>query len=180
MGGPRGLDVGAAKPFHAAAVTSHRRGHPSRDVPTIRSHWPEYASEALCLALFIVSAAAIARLLRQPLSPLASWMPAAALQRVPMGIAMGVTLVAIVYSPLGRRSGAHMNPALTLTFLRLGKIAPLDAAAYVLAQFAGGAAGIVAATALLGGLPADPAVNFVATVPRPAGPAVAVPPVPRR
>src|SRR5262249_25794396 len=147
---------------------------------TIRSHWPEYASEALCLALFMVSAVAFATLLPHPLSPRAAWMPGAVRGRVPMGIAMGSPLVAIVYSPLGRRSGAHMNPALTLTYLRLDKIAPLDAAAYVFAQFAGGAAGIVAATALLGGLPADPAVNFVATVPRPAGPAVAVPPVPRR
>jgi len=167
------LDVGGADPFHSATVTWHRCRHPSRDVPTIRSHWPEYASEALCLALFMVSAAAFATLLRHPLSPLSAWMPAAALQRVPMGIAMGLTLVTIVYSPLGRRSGAHMNPALTLTFLRLGKIAPLDAAGYVVAQFAGGAAGIGAATALLGGLPADPSVNFVATVPGPAGPAVA-------
>ena len=44
-----------------------------------------------------------------------------------MGIAMGLTAVALIYSPLGARSGAHMNPAVTLTFLRLGKIAPVDA-----------------------------------------------------
>jgi len=86
---------------------------------------------------------------------------------------MGLTLVAIVYSPLGRRSGAHMNPALTVTFLRLGKVAAIDAAAYVVAQFAGGALGIAAATVLLAGLPADPSVNFVATVPGPQGEAAA-------
>jgi aquaporin Z len=142
-------------------------------MPLIRSHWPEYASEALCLALFMVSAATFATLLRHPLSPLAAWMPLPAVRRLPMGIAMGLTLVAIVYSPLGRRSGAHMNPAVTLTFLRLGKIAPADAAAYVVAQFAGGAAGILAATALLAGLPAHPAVNFVATVPGASGSAAA-------
>jgi aquaporin Z len=30
---------------------------------------------------------------------------------------MGPTAVAIIYSSWGRRSGAHMNPAVTLTFL---------------------------------------------------------------
>jgi len=142
-------------------------------MPALRSHWPEYVSEALCLALFMVSATAFATLLRHPLSPLAAWMPAPLLQRAPMGVAMGLTLIVIVYSPLGRRSGAHMNPAVTLTFLRLGKIAPVDAAAYVVAQFAGGAAGILAATTLLAGLPADPSVNFVATIPGTHGTGVA-------
>jgi aquaporin Z len=90
-----------------------------------------------------------------------------------MGIAMGATLALIVYSPLGRRSGAHMNPAVTLTFLRLGKIHRQDAAGYVLAQFAGGIAGIAAATVLLGGLPAHPSVNYVATMPGSGGVAMA-------
>lgn len=140
---------------------------------TFASHWPEYVSEAVCLALFMVSAAAFATLLRHPLSPLAAWMPAPYVQRVPMGAAMGLTLMAIVYSPLGRRSGAHMNPALTLTFLRLGKVAAIDAAAYVVAQFVGGVAGIAAATLLLAGLPAHPSVNFIATVPGAYGAAAA-------
>jgi aquaporin Z len=59
--------------------------------------------------------------------------------------------------------------AVTLAFLRLGKVAPPDAAGYVAAQFTGGFAGIVAATVLLGGLPSDAAVNYVATVPGSAG-----------
>jgi aquaporin Z len=140
---------------------------------TVADHWPEYASEAACLALFMMSATVFTTLLRHPLSPIAGWAADPLVRRIPMGIAMGLTLVAIVYSPLGRRSGAHMNPALTLTFLRLGKVAPLDAAAYVAAQFAGGVVGIVFSTALLAGLPADPSVNFVATVPGPHGAAAA-------
>jgi len=135
-------------------------------------HWPEYAIEAVNLGLFMVSAAAFASLLRHPSSPLAaavgSLMPQP-LQRAPMGLAMGLTAAAIIYSPLGRRSGAHMNPSVTLTFLRLGKIRPLDAAAYIAAQFVGGAAGILAATLLLRGLPSHPAINYVATVPGAAG-----------
>jgi aquaporin Z len=139
----------------------------------LRRHWPEYASEAICLALFMVSAVACATLLQHPESPLALWDASPLVRRIPMGLAMGVTAVALIYSPMGVRSGAHMNPGVTLTFLRLGKIAPGDAAGYIAAQFVGGAAGIVMGVFLFWGLPAHPAVGFVATTPGAAGSAVA-------
>jgi aquaporin Z len=137
-----------------------------------RSHWREYVSEACSLGIFMMSAAAFATLLQHPASPWAlgaTSLPA----RLAMGLAMGMTAIGMVYSPLGQRSGAHMNPAITLTFWRLGKIAAVDAFFYVMAQFLGGAAGIAAATVLLADLPADPSVNFVATVPGTFGAAVA-------
>jgi aquaporin Z len=121
----------------------------------------------------MLSAATFATLLQHPASPLAGLAGCARLSRLPMGAAMGLTLAAIVYSPLGKRSGAHMNPAVTLTFFRLGKIAGRDALGYVAAQFAGGALGILAASAALRGLAADPSVNYVATVPGPGGSSVA-------
>ena len=37
-------------------------------------------------------------------------------RRAVMGVAMGTTAVGIIYSPWGRRSGAHINPSTTLTF----------------------------------------------------------------
>jgi aquaporin Z len=135
----------------------------------VLEHWPEYAAEALCLALFMCSAATFATLLQHPASPLAFPGGIGWVARLPMGVAMGLTLMVIVYSPLGGRSGAHMNPAVTLTFLRLGKVAGADVLGYMTAQFTGGTSGIVIATALLRRLPADPAINFVATVPGPAG-----------
>jgi aquaporin Z len=130
-----------------------------------RDHWPEYLTEGACLALFMTSAAAFATLLQHPASPLTALVGGSYTRRIPMGLAMGLTLAIIVYSPLGRRSGAHMNPAVTLTFFRLGKIDRRDVAGYITAQFAGGFIGIAAANALLRGLPAHPAVNYVATVP---------------
>jgi aquaporin Z len=151
-------------------------GIEATDVRMLNLHWPEYAIEALCLGLFMLSAASCASLLRHPASPIAlvvgSMMPGT-LQRVPMGIAMGLTAAAIIYSPLGRRSGAHMNPAVTMTFLRLGKIDGHDAAGYIAAQFFGGSVGIIAATWLLRGLPSHPAINYVATVPGAFGPVAA-------
>jgi aquaporin Z len=159
--------------FTRAAKPQRRGQHRSSNVRTLSQHWPEYLIEAVCLGLFMVSAAGFATMLQHPLSPFSAWHASPLVQRVPMGIAMGLTAAAIIYSPLGARSGAHMNPALTLTFLRLGKVAPADALGYISAQFLGGMAGIIAAGWLLRGLPADPSVNYVATVPGPGGPAVA-------
>ena len=137
-------------------------------------HWPEYLIEMTSLATFMASAAMFATVLQHPSSPLSSWMAAGVAGRVPMAAAMALTAMALIYSPWGRRSGAHMNPAVTITFLRLRKIAVRDAAGYVLAQFVGGCAGIATATTLLAQLPADPSVNYVATLPGPTGVLVAV------
>lgn len=132
----------------------------------LAGHWPEYLMEAAGLGLFMISACVCAALLEHPASPLRQALDPAWLRRLAMGIAMGATAVAIIYSPWGKQSGAHLNPAVTLSFLRLGKIAPWDAAGYVLAQFAGALGGMAVAALLLGvPLLAHPAVNFVATVP---------------
>jgi aquaporin Z len=81
-----------------------------------------------------------------------------------MGLAMGFTAVGIIYSPWGKQSGAHMNPALTLTFFHLGKVAAWDAIFYVAAQFAGGIAGVAIVDIFAGNALGHPAVNYVATL----------------
>jgi aquaporin Z len=78
---------------------------------------------------------------------------------------MGITAILIIQSPLGKRSGAHFNPAITLTYLRLGKIAPWDAIFYVVFQFAGGVFGVGVSALLLGKSIAHPAVDYAVTVP---------------
>jgi glycerol uptake facilitator-like aquaporin/catechol 2,3-dioxygenase-like lactoylglutathione lyase family enzyme len=141
--------------------------------PTIRRHWPEYLSEAAGLGLFMLSACSFAVVLSHPASPLATGVPSELIRRAAMGIAMGLTCMAIVYSPAGQRSGAHLNPVMTLTFLRLGKVAPVDAAAYIVMQFAGGLCGALLSGALWGRFVTAPPVQFAATVPGPAGVVVA-------
>ena len=78
---------------------------------------------------------------------------------------MGLTAVGIFYSPCGKRSGAHINPSVTLAFFLLGKIRGFDAVFYVFAQFVGGIAGVGVAALLVGAPLANPAVNFIATAP---------------
>ena len=137
--------------------------------PVTKIPWREYLMEAAGLGLFMVSAVMVTVLLEHPASPVRHGVANAVARRALTGVAMGLTAAAIIYSPWGRRSGAHLNPSVTLTFLRLGKIAPRDAGFYVLAQFAGGLAGLVLVTELLGRAAGNPAVNYVATVPGMAG-----------
>jgi aquaporin Z len=140
----------------------------------LASHWPEYLMEASGLGLFMVSACTFVVLLEHPSSLVHQALPDADLRRLLIGIAMGLTAIAIIYSPLGKRSGAHLNPAVTLTFWRLSKIEGWDAVFYIAAQFVGGAAGVLLATQLLTRmLVGDAAVNYAVTVPGAGGPWVA-------
>jgi len=107
------------------------------------THWPEYLMELTGLGLFMISASVTTVALEHPSSPAQALIPDPVARRALIGIAMGLTAAALVYSPWGQQSGAHLNPAVTLTFLRLGKIAPRDAALYIGAQFVGGLAGIL-------------------------------------
>ena len=139
----------------------------------LKSHWPDYLGEAAGLGLFMVSACVFGALLFHPGSPAARSIPDGLTRRLVMGLAMGLTAIGLIYSPWGRRSGAHLNPATTLTFWRLGKIAGSDAIWYALSQMLGGVAGVLATAALIGPALADPTVRYVATVPGTGGVAVA-------
>lgn len=139
----------------------------------LRNHWPEYLIEAAGLCLFMLSACAFATLLFHPSSVVAATVVNPWLRRILMGIAMGLTATAIVYSPWGKRSGAHLNPSVTLTFFRLGKVELWDALFYISAQFVGGVAGVLLASAVFGDLLAAPSVNYVTTMPGASGNSVA-------
>jgi aquaporin Z len=166
----RGIDMAGAPMVQGVETAGPARGM----ADALRRHWPEYLMEAAGLGLFMVSAGVCATLLWYPGSPLADAVPDGVGRRAVMGLIMGLTAIAIIYSPWGQQSGAHLNPALTLTFWRLGKVAGWDALFYVIAQFAGGALGVLAVLAVLGPAFADPPVSYVATLPGPAGQLVAL------
>lgn len=78
---------------------------------------------------------------------------------------------AVVYSPLGQRSGGHLNPAVTLAFLRLGKMTRQSAASYIGAQLVGALAGALAVRLLWRTLADSAAVGV--TLPGVGGPVAA-------
>lgn len=129
--------------------------------------------EAAGLGFFMISAVMVTTLLEYPQSPFHELLPNPTTRRIMIGLAMGVTAMALIYSSWGKRSGAHLNPAVTLTFFRLGKIQGLDAMCYLLAQFAGGTAGLFLGASIIGMAVQDPAVNYVVTLPGRGGSGVA-------
>lgn len=121
--------------------------------------------EAAGLGIFMVSACGFGVLLWHPASPAAAAVADGVGRRALMGLAMGLTAVALIYSPWGQRSGAHLNPSVTLAFWRLGKVKSWDAFFYVLAHFLGGLVGVWLAASALGPLLSHPSVGYVVTVP---------------
>lgn len=136
----------------------------------LRANYALYLYEAAELAAFMISACVFTVLLFDPgVTPTYTpW-----LARACMGVAMALTAIAIIKSPWGKRSGAHFNPAISLTFYRLGKIGPWDTVFYVVFQFLGAIGGVGLSALILGPRLAIPQVDYVVTIPGLGGPAAA-------
>nr|WP_255347746.1 aquaporin [Terriglobus sp. TAA 43] len=131
----------------------------------LRSDWRLYAYEAIELAIFMICACAWAVLFLDASAPVLHMCPNPVVRRAIMALAIGATSVIIIRSPFGRRSGAHFNPAITLTYLRLGKIATWDAMFYVLAQFVGAVSGVGIAGLFLHRSLSSPTIDYIVTIP---------------
>ena len=140
---------------------------------SLRLHWPEYLMEAGQMSLFMFCTCSFATLLQHPASPVRHFFVSGIVRRALMGLAIGATVIALIMSPWGKRSGGHINPAMTFAFYRLGKIAPWDALFYGMAQFSGATSGVALATFLLRGAPGDGTVRYAVTAPGVYGAAVA-------
>ena len=128
----------------------------------------EYAAEFLGTTLLLLVGLSAVVADSATHSPIVSSVPDSSLRHLLTALIVAGTLTAIVYSPLGRRSGGHLNPAVTLAFLRLGKITWRNAARYAAAQIAGALTG--AALVLLIWRGWATSVHVGATTPRVGGP----------
>ena len=106
--------------------------------------WLLFGAEFLGTALLVAVGLSIVILAFGQGSPLVQVIPEAGWRRLFTGFLFGTTGALIALSPLGRESGAHINPVVTLAFWLLGRLRGRHAMGYVLAQLSG---------AVLGGLP---------------------------
>ena len=145
--------------------TSDELKHEPSVVTSLHLHWAEYVTELTAMGLYLFFTCLFATLLQHPASPLRHLLTNNIVRRVCFGISVGATLDAIVLTPWAKQSGGHLNPAMTFTFYRLGKVEFWDAIFYGVAQFAGAIAGVAIATAALLGAPGHPTIQYAATLP---------------
>ncbi len=135
-------------------------------VRTFKAHWPEYLMEAWGLGTFMVSAVFFTIIVEHPdlwIREMLHDQPMT--RRLIIGLAMGFTAIGIIYSPWGKRSGAHLNPAVTLSFLSLKKIGGTDALFYIIFQFMGGYLGVLAFKLFFLEYASHVSVNYAVTIP---------------
>ena len=137
-------------------------------------NWRHYLQEALGLGIFMISACFFSAML---FSEKSSWyhaLPNLTVRNVLMGIAMGTNALFIFYSPFTAPSGSQINPAVTLTFLRLDKMCRYDALFFVIFQILGGTIAVYLMQWLMGNILIDAPVNSAVTVPGKFGISVAL------
>lgn len=139
-------------------------------IQALRRHWPAYLFEGAGLAVFMLGAGAFTTLFEHPDSPVRRAIESGFVRHVLTGVCMTAVTAAILLPPWAKRSGGHINPAVTWAFWRMGRIGGWDAVFYTAAQFLGAMIAPVVLLLLLGSAFAHPDVKYAASMPGPLGP----------
>jgi aquaporin Z len=98
----------------------------------------EWASELIGTFVLLYAVYMVVAAFASPLSPLSEVVPAGP-RLVLIGLAVGLISAAAAVSLLGRRSAAHLNPAVTVGFWSHGQTYWHDLLGYIPARFTGAA-----------------------------------------
>ncbi len=131
----------------------------------LKSHWRDYLMEAAGLMTFMLGAGAFTTLFLYPGSAVQQALPSELLRHIALGACMGVVTFGIV-SAIGMKSGAHINPAVTWSFYRQGKIGGWDATFYTIFQFIGAIIAPILLLALIGEPFTHEKVKFATSQPK--------------
>lgn len=134
---------------------------PLRKRPTLAPAAEEFVLATVMLFLAVT----IVRWLREPGSRLYIADLDTALGVI--GVLSGAILTGLILSPLGKRSGGHLNPAVTVSLWLLGAFPGRSVLPYAVAQLAGSTAGTVLAREAWGNTVSTPHVNYAAIAPAP-------------
>src|SRR5512134_3620627 len=103
----------------------------------------KFVSEAVGTAVLLLIGLSLVILMFCAGSPMRRVVPDEALRRAIAGFLFGTTGALIALSAVGRESGAHVNPVVTLGFWLMGKLSARTALGYVVAQLAGACIGVL-------------------------------------
>ena len=132
---------------------------------SFKKNYIHYLQEALGLAIFMLSACFFSALLGGADPSFHFTIQNNTVHNIVMGLLMGSTALFIFYSPFTAPSGSQINPAVTVTFLRLNKMCKYDALFYILFQVVGGTFAVFIVASLVGKPLTDAPVHYAVTVP---------------
>ena len=104
-------------------------------------HLAEWGAEFLGTAILVFGGLSAVALDFGTGSAVAAHIPSVSARLLLTGALFAATGSLVAISPLGRRSGGHINPAVTLAFWGTGHVHPHDLAGYVASQCLGAVAG---------------------------------------
>jgi aquaporin Z len=137
--------------------------------PSLADRWPEYLIEASLLGCFMAATCFLVVAFESPLLWSFAYVPSARIRTAVLALAIGLTAALLIHSPWGKRSGAHLNPAVTLAFFILKRISAWDALFYAISQIIGAASGVWVVVLAAGKLFTGPPVLYAVTIPGAAG-----------
>lgn len=126
-------------------------------------HWPEYGAELLGTAFLVFAGVSAVVFDFGAGSPLAHVLPDPGIRRLITGLLFAGSGALIAISPLGKLSGGHINPVVSLAFWVQGKMHHLDLGGYMLGQLLGAIIGSLLVVLVWGGHAAS--VGYGTTVP---------------
>ena len=132
---------------------------------SFKKNWKHYLQEGFGLAIFMISACFFGALFWGNDSGFHLSIKNELMRNSVNGILMGSTALFIFYSPFTAPSGSQINPAVTLSFLRLNKMCPYDAMFYIVFQVIGGTLAVYLMQAILRHPLTSAPVNSVVTIP---------------
>src|SRR6266481_2193069 len=126
---------------------------PSRFVELARHS----ALELILTSILLFGVTTIVRFVVGP-SPISRAFPQIHVELLIVGTGVGLLLTGLIKSPLGKISGGHMNPAISLAMWRFGVFPGAGVVPYVTAQLVGSVLGVLAARAAWGTIVERPPV----------------------
>lgn len=117
----------------------------------MKRNWSAYLAEFFGTAIMMTIGIGAVVLMWSEGSMFREWIPSDLWRRLATGVLFAGGGTAVVLSPLGQRSGGHLNPAMTFAFWLRKKISSFDAMSYVAAQIAGALLGVLVVATVAGG-----------------------------
>jgi glycerol uptake facilitator-like aquaporin len=124
------------------------------------------AIELILTSVLLFGVTTVVRFVVGP-SPISRAFPQIHVELLIVGAGVGVLLTGLIKSPLGKISGGHTNPAISLAMWRFGVFPAAGILSYVAAQLVGSVFGVVAARAIWGRVVEQPPVLYAVIQPAP-------------